>query len=302
MLLANGGVLQAYIPRTKGDTTPPTEPSAVSARWAVPDQSQANVSWNAANDNVGVSGYRIFRNGTMIATVAGDTTTYADLTGSPYDKYFYSVESVDARGNVSSITSPTAATVASGLPVFQDGFETGTFGRWSSKTNVLTRAVDCRIRILGRADQFHGCDEVQCVHHLPASYLDLYASTRFYIETQGSNPVDLLGLRTVSGQPVVIVSVNSEDRVASRTPNSGQRTSTTVVSPGSWRSITVHVTVNGASGTTAVWLDGQQIAKLSLVGNYGTTGVSQILIGEGQTGRTFTVDFDDVEADTNPIS
>ena len=75
-----------------------------------------------------------------------------------------------------------------------------------------------------------------------------------------------------------------------------------MVSPGSWHSITVHVTVNGASGTTAVWLDGQQIAKLSLVGNYGTTGVSQILIGEGQTGRTFTVDFDDVEADTNPIS
>ena len=60
LLLANGGVLQAYIPRTKGDTTPPTEPSAVSARWAS-DQSQANVSWNATNDNVGVSGYRIFR-------------------------------------------------------------------------------------------------------------------------------------------------------------------------------------------------------------------------------------------------
>ena len=51
-----------------------------------------------------------------------------------------------------------------------------------------------------------------------------------------------------------------------------------------------------------MWLDGRQIAKLSLVGNYGTTGVSQILIGEGQTGRRFTVDFDDVEADTNPIS
>ena len=301
LLLANGGVLQAYIPRTKGDTTPPTEPSAVSAQWAS-DQSQANVSWNAANDNVGVSGYRIFRNGTMIATVAGDTTTYADLTGSPYDKYFYSVESVDAQGNVSSITSPTAATVASGLPVFQDGFETGTFGRWSSKTNVLTeRSIVASGSWAGQISSM-GATKSNAFTTFPASYLDLYASTRFYIETQGSNPVDLLGLRTVSGQPVVIVSANSEDRVASRTPNSGQRTSTTVVSPGSWHSITVHVTVNGASGTTAVWLDGQQIAKLSLVGNYGTTGVSQILIGEGQTGRTFTVDFDDVEADTNPIS
>ena len=64
----------------------------MSVQWAS-DQSQVTVSWNAASDNVGVAGYRVFRNGTMIATVAGDTTTYADTTGSPYDTYFYSVES-----------------------------------------------------------------------------------------------------------------------------------------------------------------------------------------------------------------
>ena len=163
------------------------------------------------------------------------------------------------------------------------------------------RAVDCRIRILGRADQFHGCDEVQCVHHLSRVLSRSLRDTRFYIETQGSSPVDLLGLRTVSGQPVVIVSVKSEDRVASRTPNSGQRTSTTVVSPGSSHSITVHVTVNGESGTIAAWLDGHRSPSSRWSATRENRCI-QILIGESQTGLMFTVDFDDVEADTNPIS
>ena len=299
LLLANGaGFLQAYTPRTKGDTTPPTEPSAVSVQWAS-DQSQVTVSWNAASDNVGVAGYRVFRNGTMIATVAGDTTTYADTTGSPYDTYFYSVESVDAQGNVSSISSPTEATTTAGLPVFRDGFETGTFGRWSSTTNVRTeRSVVASGSWAGQISST-GAAKSLAFTSFATAHLDLYASTRFYIEAQGSNPVDLLSLRTVSGQPIVIVSVNSADLVTSRNPNAGQTTSSTVASPTTWHSITVHVTVNGATGTSAVWLDGQQIAKLALVGNYGTSGVSQIMIGEPHIGRTYTVDFDDVVADTN---
>ena len=51
------------------DTTPPTAPAnltATAAAW-----NQVNLSWTASTDDVGVTGYQIFRNGTHIATTYG---------------------------------------------------------------------------------------------------------------------------------------------------------------------------------------------------------------------------------------
>src|SRR6185369_14763274 len=58
------------------DTIPPTAPTnlaAPSVMW-----NQVNLSWTASTDNVGVTGYRVFRNGTQIATTTG--TSYSDTT------------------------------------------------------------------------------------------------------------------------------------------------------------------------------------------------------------------------------
>src|SRR5205823_4329834 len=48
------------------DTTPPTVPTGLTA--SAVSSSQINLSWTASSDNVGVSGYRVYRNGTQIAT------------------------------------------------------------------------------------------------------------------------------------------------------------------------------------------------------------------------------------------
>ena len=56
------------------DTTPPTTPTGLSATAI--SGSQVNLSWTASTDNVGVTGYRIYRNGTQIATTAA--TSYGD--------------------------------------------------------------------------------------------------------------------------------------------------------------------------------------------------------------------------------
>ena len=103
------------------DTSPPSVPASVSVAFNPP--SQVTISWGASTDNVGVSGYYIYRNGVQI-TATGDTS-YVDgnlLPGS----YTYTVAAYDAAGNVSqqsatqwiSITlDTTAPTAPTGLTI-----------------------------------------------------------------------------------------------------------------------------------------------------------------------------------------
>ncbi len=66
--------------------------------------SQINLSWTASTDNLGVTGYEVWRQtgvgpDTKIATVT--TTSFGDTTLKAYTKYYYYVKARDAAGNVS---------------------------------------------------------------------------------------------------------------------------------------------------------------------------------------------------------
>jgi chitodextrinase len=56
-----------------------------------------NVSWSQASDNVGVTGYTVFRDGVQVATRT--TLSFADTGLSPSTSYSYTVDAVDAAGN-----------------------------------------------------------------------------------------------------------------------------------------------------------------------------------------------------------
>jgi len=93
-------------PQPTPDTSAPSTPANVK----VTAQSEASITlqWSAANDNVGVTGYRIMRGG---KEVARDTTLqYADKNLTASTSYSYSVEAYDAAGNYSAPASITAKT------------------------------------------------------------------------------------------------------------------------------------------------------------------------------------------------
>jgi len=94
------------------DTMPPSVPTNLSASAA--SSSQNNLSWNVSTDNVGVSGYEVFRNGSQIA--ATTSTSYADLGLSPSTTYSYTVAAYDAAGNVSGQSNVASATTTSTPP------------------------------------------------------------------------------------------------------------------------------------------------------------------------------------------
>ena len=80
------------------DTTPPSVPTNLAVTGTT--TSTVSLSWSASADNVGVAGYRVFRNGTLIATTTVTSCTDAGLNQST--TYSYTVAAFDAAGNVSS--------------------------------------------------------------------------------------------------------------------------------------------------------------------------------------------------------
>jgi chitodextrinase len=90
-------------------TTPDNQaPAAPSSLNANPGNGTVQLTWNAPTDEVGVTGYRIRRNGnpTPIATVG--TLTYIDSGLSNGTAYSYDVRAIDAAGNESAAATISA--------------------------------------------------------------------------------------------------------------------------------------------------------------------------------------------------
>ncbi|MGQ7886398.1 CBM96 family carbohydrate-binding protein [Paenibacillus sp. WC2504] len=95
-----------------GDTQAPSAPSGLTGSAA--SSSQINLSWNASTDNVGVTGYDVYRNGTFLKNVSGTSTSDTGLTAST--TYSYYVKAKDAAGNASAQSSTINATTSAGTP------------------------------------------------------------------------------------------------------------------------------------------------------------------------------------------
>jgi chitodextrinase len=94
---------------TPTDTTAPTVPTGLTATGTT--QTQTTLSWTASTDAVGVSGYRVFRNGTQIGTSTTTTYTATGLTAST--TYSFTVSAYDAAGNVSAASTAVSVTTSS---------------------------------------------------------------------------------------------------------------------------------------------------------------------------------------------
>jgi hypothetical protein len=106
-------------------TPPDTQaPSAPAITDATHYGSYVDLSWSAATDNVGVSGYRIKRNGQTIASLGSSAGTYRDHT---YGTYTYCVEAFDAAANSKSsgCVAPSRYTPPQPPPTGDGGDNTG---------------------------------------------------------------------------------------------------------------------------------------------------------------------------------
>ncbi|MCA9405779.1 MAG: hypothetical protein KC684_04530, partial [Candidatus Omnitrophica bacterium] len=80
------------------DIASPSVPQGLQAGTIT--ETTATLSWEASSDNVGVTGYKVFRNGSVVATITG--TSYADQSLEPDTTYMYQVSAFDAENNESA--------------------------------------------------------------------------------------------------------------------------------------------------------------------------------------------------------
>lgn len=95
------------------DTTAPSIPTGLTG--TAPATTQTNLAWTISSDNVGVIGYKVYRNGVQIATTT--TPSYVNTGLTPSTTYAYSVAAYDLAGNVSALSVTVNVTTPSTPPV-----------------------------------------------------------------------------------------------------------------------------------------------------------------------------------------
>ncbi|MBN8565424.1 MAG: fibronectin type III domain-containing protein [Flavobacteriales bacterium] len=90
------------------DTTAPSAPTNLTASGTT--QTSTNLSWTASTDNVGVTGYDVYRDGSLLASVTGTTYTATGLTASTTYSFF--VRAKDAAGNISGNSNTVSVTTS----------------------------------------------------------------------------------------------------------------------------------------------------------------------------------------------
>jgi cellulose binding protein with CBM2 domain/fibronectin type III domain protein len=94
------------------DTTAPTTPANLAATNVT--QTGLTLSWSAASDTVGVTGYAVYRGATKVASPTATTTAITGLSAGT--AYAFTVRALDAAGNASGASAPLAVTTASPPP------------------------------------------------------------------------------------------------------------------------------------------------------------------------------------------
>ncbi|KQV97251.1 carbohydrate binding domain-containing protein [Rhizobacter sp. Root1221] len=123
------------------DATAPTTPAApVKTASTV---NSVSLSWTASTDNVGVTGYEVFRDGVSAGTATGTAFTASGLSAST--TYAFTVRARDAEGNWSAqgpaLSAPTSAPVVdTAAPSVPTGLSATTSGtsisvRWTASTD-----------------------------------------------------------------------------------------------------------------------------------------------------------------------
>jgi hypothetical protein len=88
------------------DNQAPTIPANLLATAI--SSSHINLNWTASTDNIGLTGYKVYRNGSQIGTAV--STSYSDSNLLPSTSYSYTVSAYDAAGNNSAQSALTNAT------------------------------------------------------------------------------------------------------------------------------------------------------------------------------------------------
>ncbi len=112
MLIADTGdnrIMSYVLGLSGGDSTPPSVPVGLNQTGST--TTTISLAWNASTDNIGVTGYRLYRNAVQIGSPSSTNYTDSGLTAGT--TYTYTVSAVDAATNQSAQSAGVLASTTS---------------------------------------------------------------------------------------------------------------------------------------------------------------------------------------------
>jgi hypothetical protein len=132
------------------DTQPPSVPAGVTA--SAVGQSSISVTWSASTDNVGVSGYHVYRDGGASPVATVSSPGYTDTGLAPGSTHSYTVDAFDAVPNVSAKSASASATTSTASSV-PPGFDSVSTDPGCGGCSVSTTAAgELQAVVAGAAD------------------------------------------------------------------------------------------------------------------------------------------------------
>ena len=198
------------------DTQVPSVPQGVLAN--APTSQQVTVTWQASTDNVGVTGYRVYRDGTAIADTPAGTLVYIDTSVSPASNYTYTVSAFDAAGNFSD----QSATAGVRVPEIQGTVEWAPFQTTlpaGTRYNVLGNLIDPNSEVIDTEIR-QGADPATAPSIAESGDGSYNPTTGFLDFNDGASTADLWAVAITADPQTANVSTATElrDAVAAADP------------------------------------------------------------------------------------
>lgn len=208
----------APAPAPATDSTAPTIPSALVARNIT--STGFTLQWAASTDNVAVSGYEVYLDSRLVATLSATSHAFIDLA--PSSTYAAQVRARDAAGNLSArstaLNVTTPATPSGGAaPLVSYDFTAGdTFvnkNGWSFAGTVGpiagipgTNAMGLRFRYPGAVVDSHSYDNERCAWieqpaTMPPAAQEFYLEIRLHVPTNYAHRSDV-GIKVAPGSSI----------------------------------------------------------------------------------------------------
>lgn len=259
------------------DTQAPTVPTNLTATAVSP--SQVNLSWAVSADNVGVTGYQIYRNGVGIG--ATDAATDSDTGLNAGATYTYAVAAFDAAGNISALSATASATTPPGditppsVPTNLQSLNVGS----NSATVAWTASTD-DVAVAGY-EVFRNGNLVATTAMSSYSDTGLSASTTYVYTVaayDSSNNVSALSA------PLSVTTT-----AAASTPPSFVQVSNNQISSGTSASVTFNSSTKAGNTIVAyaIWSNTGTVALSDTRGNIFVSAANAVAWGSGYRAQVF---------------
>ena len=267
-------------PAPPTDTTAPTTPAGLAATGAT--SSSISLRWDASSDNVAVTGYGLYRDGSAAASAASTSATFSGLACGR--SYTLSVDAYDATGNrssrasVVSSTAPCPDTTPPSTPagLAQTASTESTIGLgWNASTD--------NVGVAGYG-VYLGTVRIATTSSPGYTFVSLSCGTTY---TVGVDAYDAAGGRSARASLVVTTRSCAVDTEAPSVPQNQTVSNATPTSfTMSWSAATDNVAVSGYG----VYLNGTKMA---------TTTATSYTYTNLACGTTYTVGLEALDAAGN---